>query len=140
MDTATIACRNRTVEDIAQDYLAAKKMKTEAEKLVLEMEQELISALGAPEEGSKTHRLNGYKVELKGVINRKVDWDVFDTVCRDLEKHEPFFMAPIKVKRELDETYFKRLFKDQPGVYARLAKGVTATPGKTGVVVSKTED
>lgn len=139
MDTATIACRNRTVEDIAQDYLAAKKMKDEAQKLVLEMEEELIAALGAPEEGSKTHRLNGFKVELKGVINRRVDWEIFDAECKRLEEQEPFFMAPVKTKRELDESYFKRLYKDQPGVYARLAKGVTATPGKVGISVSRTE-
>ena len=48
-------------------------------------------------------------------------------------------MAPIKTKRELDETYFKHLYKDQPGVYARLAAGVTATPGKVGVTISRTE-
>lgn len=139
MDTAAIAFRNRTAEDVAVDLLAARKMRDEANKLVLEMEQELIDILGAPEEGSKTHRLNGFKVELKGVVNRKVDWDVFDTVCQTLERDEPFFVAPIKIKRELDETYFKRLYKDQPGVYARLAKGVTATPGKIGVTVSRTE-
>jgi hypothetical protein len=114
-------------------------MKAEAEKLVLEMEVELIAALGAPEEGSRTHRLNGFKVEMKGVINRKTDWEVFDAVVATLEREEPFFMAPVKMKRELDETFFKRLYKDQPGVYARLAKGVTATPGKTGVTVSRTE-
>lgn len=139
MDTATIACKNRTAEDIAADLLAAKKMMDEAKKLVIEMEEELISALGAPDEGSRTHRLNGYKVELKGVINRKTDWEVFDAVVATLEREEPFFVAPVKIKRELDETYFKRLYKDQPGVYARLAKGVTATPGKTGVTVSRTE-
>jgi hypothetical protein len=139
MDTATIACKNRTAEDVAEDLLAAKKMKAEAEKLVLEMEVELIAALGAPEEGSRTHRLNGFKVEMKGVINRKTDWEVFDAVVATLEREEPFFMAPVKMKRELDETFFKRLYKDQPGVYARLAKGVTATPGKTGVTVSRTE-
>lgn len=139
MDTATIACKNRTAEDVAEDLLAAKKMKAEAEKLVLEMEQELITALGAPDEGSRTHRLNGFKVELKGVVNRKVDWETFDAVAKVLEKEEPFFMVPIKMKRELDETYFKRLYKDQPGVYARLAKGVTATPGKIGVSISRTE-
>ena len=140
METATVvAFRNRTIEDIAADLLAAKSMQKEASKLVLECEQELIEALGSPDEGSKTHRLNGYKVELKGVINRKVDWDVFDPIVATLSQDEPFFDPPIKLKRELDETAFKRLFKDQPGVYARLAKGVTATPGKVGVTVFKTE-
>ena len=139
MDAATISYRNRTAEDAAADLLAAKKMMDEAKKLVLECEQELIDILGQPEEGSKTHRLNGFKVELKGVVNRKVDWELFDAVCKTLEHDEPFFVAPVKMKRELDETYFKRLYKDQPGVYARLAKGVTATPGKTGVTVARTE-
>lgn len=139
MEAATIAFRNRTAEDVAADLLAARKMRDEANKLVLEMEQELIEVLGSPEEGSKTHRLSGFKVEIKGVVNRKVDWDIFDSVCQTLERDEPFFVAPIKVKRELDETFFKRLYKDQPGVYARLAKGVTATPGKTSVSVSRTE-
>lgn len=139
MEAATIVRSNRTVEDMADDLLAAKKMKAEAERLVLECEQELIAALGAPEEGSKSHRLNGYKVEIKGVINRRVDWELFDAVVKVLEHDEPFFEAPIKMKRELDESQLKKLYREQPGVYARLAKGITATPGKTGVTVARTE-
>lgn len=137
-ETATIIS-NRTVEDAAADYMAAKKMVEEAQKLLDECRLELIERLGAPEEGSKSHRLAGYKVEIKGVVNRKVDWDILDTVVNTLEREEPFFVAPIKIKRELDETELKRLYRDQPGVYARLAKGITATPGKTGVSVVRTE-
>ena len=139
MDTATISMRNRTAEDAAADLLAARKMREEADKLVLECEQELIDMLGNPEEGSKTHRLNGFKVEVKGVINRKVDWDVLDSICATLAEQESFFMAPVKIKRELDVTEVKRLLRDQPGVYARLAKAITATPGKTGVTIARTE-
>ena len=128
MQTATLAMRNRTAEDAAADMLAAKKMVEEATKLLDECKQELIDILGSPEEGSKTHRLQGFKVELKGVVNRKVDWDVLDAVCAEIERQEAFFTAPIKIKRELDETEVKRLFREQPGVYARLAKAITATP------------
>lgn len=137
--TAEVIVRNRTPEDVAADLLAAKKLHEETKKLVLEHEQELIAMLGAPEEGSKTHRLSGFKVELKGVINRKTDWDVFDAVCATLAQQEPFFVEPIKIKRELDETEVKRLMREQPGIYARIAKAITATPGKTGVTVSRTE-
>ena len=139
METATLAMRNRTAEDAASDFMAAKKMVEEATKLLDECKQELIDILGQPDEGSKTHRISGFKVELKGVVNRKVDWDVLDAVCAEIERQEAFFMAPIKVKRELDETEVKRLFREQPGVYARLAKAITATPGKTGVTVVRTE-
>jgi len=139
MEAATIACRNRTVEDIAADFLAAKKMADEAKKLVIEMEEELVAALGAPEEGSKTHRANGYKIEIKGVVNRKVDWDVLDQIVAVLETQEPFFTPPVKYKRELDESAVKKMFRETPGVYARLAKAITATPGKTGVSVVRTE-
>jgi len=137
--TAQIAMRNRTAEDVAADLMAAKKLHEETKKLVLEHEQELIDILGTPSEGSKTHRLNGFKVELKGVINRKVDWETFDAVAAQIEQQEAFFHTPIKIKRELDETEVKRLFREQPGVYARLAKAITATPGKTGVTVARTE-
>lgn len=139
METATFAMRNRTAEDAAADFMAAKKMVEEATKLLDECKQELIDILGQPDEGSKTHRISGFKVELKGVVNRKVDWDVLDAVCAEIERQEAFFMAPIKIKRELDETEVKRLFREQPGVYARLAKAITATPGKTGVTVVRTE-
>ena len=139
MQTATLVMRNRTAEDAAADYMAAKKMVEEATKLLDECKQELVDMLGVPDEGSKTHRLQGFKVELKGVVNRKVDWDVLDAVCAEIERQEAFFTAPIKIKRELDETEVKRLFREQPGVYARIAKGITATPGKTGVTVVRTE-
>jgi hypothetical protein len=137
--TASVIVRNRTPEDVAADLLAAKKLHEETKKLVLEHEQELIDMLGQLEEGSKTHRLQGFKVEVKGVINRKVDWPTFDAVCQQIAQQEAFFMEPVKVKRELDETEVKRLAREQPGVYARLAKALTATPGKTGVTVSRTE-
>jgi len=139
MTATAIAFKNRTAEDIADDLLTAKKMEEQAKALRIEIEEELIAALGDPGEASKTHRLNGYKVEFKGNVNRKVDWEAFDAVVKTLEHDEPFFVAPIKIKRELDETQFKRLYREQPGVYARLAKGVTATPGKTTVSVSRTE-
>lgn len=139
METATLVLRNRTAEDAAADFMAAKKMVEEATKLLDECKQELIDILGQPDEGSKTHRISGFKVELKGVVNRKVDWDVLDAVCAEIERQEAFFMAPIKIKRELDESEVKRLFREQPGVYARLAKAITATPGKTGVTVVRTE-
>ena len=139
MQTAALATRNRTAEDAAADFLAAKKMVEESTKLLDECKQELIDLLGQPEEGSKSHRISGFKIELKGVINRKVDWDVLDAVCAEIGRQEAFFSPPIKLKRELDEAEIKRLFRDQPGVYARLAKAITATPGKTGVTVARTE-
>jgi hypothetical protein len=139
MQTATLATRNRTAEDAAADFLAAKKMVEESTKLLDECKQELIDLLGQPEEGSKSHRISGFKIELKGVVNRKVDWDTLDAVCAQIEQQEAFFSPPIKIKRELDETEVKRLLRDQPGVYARIAKAITATPGKTGVTVVRTE-
>lgn len=139
MQTATLAMRNRTAEDAAADYLAAKKMVEESTKLLDECKAELIDILGQPDEGSKSHRISGFKIELKGIVNRKVDWDILDAVCKQIEQQEAFFSAPIKIKRELDETEIKRLYRDQPGVYARLAKAITATPGKTGVTVVRTE-
>ena len=75
----------------------------------------------------------------KLIVEQSDEIDHLRATVATLEREEPFFMAPVKMKRELDETFFKRLYKDQPGVYARLAKGVTATPGKTGVTVSRTE-
>lgn len=137
IETAVIS--NRTAEDAAEDYLAAKKMLAECQKLVDEAAAELIAKLGVPEEGSKTHRIAGFKVELKGVINRKADMDLLDTISNEIAGQEAFFEAPIKIKRELDETALKKLMKEQPGIYARIAKAVTATPGKTGVSVSRTE-
>lgn len=139
MQTATLATRNRTAEDAADDFLAAKKMVAEATKLLDECKEELIAMIGDPGEKSKTHNLNGFKIELKGVVNRKVDWDVLDAICAEIEKQEAFFSPPIKIKRELDETEVKRLFRDEPGVYARIAKAITVTPGKTGVTVVRTE-
>ena len=139
METATALRPNRTIEIVAEDYLAAKKLKRELDAQILELEQEMIASLGAPDEGSKTHRIAGFKIELKGVVNRKVDWDVFDTVVAKLSSQEAGFVPPEKHKRELDETGLKWYAKEQPGVYARLAAAVTATPGKTGVSVSRTE-
>lgn len=131
--------KNRTVETMCDDWLVAKKMVKEAQDQLLEIEKELIAALDVPEEGSKTHRANGFKIELKGVVNRKADLDLLHTISEEIGKNEPFFMPPVKVKTELDESAFKKMRTEMPGAYALLCKAVTATPGKTGVTVTRTE-
>ena len=131
--------KNRTVEDALEDFLTAKKMESEAKALRVEAENEIVGFLGARDEGSKTHKLNGFKVDIKGAVNRKVDWEKFHKIVDELRSQDESFSAPSKMKEELDVTGLNWYKENHPSIYARLAIAITATPGKIGVSVVRTE-
>lgn len=130
----------RTPEDISADWLAVKKVEDGAKALRYKIEAELLLQVEAKPEGSKTTKLNGFKVETDGVVNRKVDWAIFDMVSKQLKAENEDFVAPEKEpKRELDVTGIKWIQTNFPAQYHRLSAAITATPGKTGVKITRTE-
>ena len=130
----------RTPEEISADWLDAKKVEDAAKALRYKIEAELLLQVEARVEGSKTTNLNGFKVVTDGAINRKVDWVIFDKVVAQLISENEDFVAPEKEpKRELDVVGIKWIQDHMPSQYHRLSEAITAKPGKTGVLITKTE-
>lgn len=132
---------NRTPEIIADDYLAAKKLLKEMQAKIDEYAAEMIDILGKKNEGSKTHNLNGFKVEISQPVTRSADMEKLAEIEAELAG-DPKFPATVikkKVVTSLDETGIKWYRDNEPAVYARLAEAITAKPGKTAVTIVRTE-
>lgn len=112
-------------------YLAAKAAETMAIETRVEIGNQIAKELGAPDEGSKTHNVDGWSVKLTTPMNRKVDWGAFD---RALQGHKDW---PEKTKRELDVAGLRWWQENKPDVYLELSKAITATPGRVSVEVKQ---
>ena len=124
---------NRTAADAASDWMTAKNMENEANKLRLEAEAELVKFLGAKTEGAESHQIGPYKATITGKLNRKVDWDAFHKMDFPTE------LAPVKYKPELDSKGFRYLESNEPELFKRFGTVLTIEPAKTAVTVIRTE-
>lgn len=119
------------VEALCADWLEAKRAETAANKRRIEIEEQLAQALDVPEEGSKTHKLDAYKVTLTQPITRKLDEAAWAKVAHLV----PEAMRPVKVKIEADSTGCKYLASNEPELWRKIAKSFETKPGKIGVKV-----
>lgn len=116
-----------TVQDLVAEYLDAKQEEAVAEARRVAIGEQLAALLDGPEEGSKTHDVGDYKVTVKRVVNRKVDWAAFDALG--------LTAPPCKIKRELDAAGLRWYMEQQPEAYKKLCKTITATPGRAQIEV-----
>ena len=122
----------RNKVEIAEELFAAKQAEREANEKRIALEEELIAILGQKEEGAQTHQVGDYKITITGKLNRKIDWDMFDSA---IAARIPESMHPVKLKRELDETGVKYLANNEPQLYKVLATALTIKPAKTAVTI-----
>jgi hypothetical protein len=122
----------RTEIEIAEELFAAKHAEREANEKRVALEEELIAILGQKEEGAQTHQVGDYKITITGKLNRKIDWDMFDSA---IAARIPESLHPVKIKRELDETGVKYLANNEPQLYKVLATALTIKPAKTAVTI-----
>lgn len=121
-----------TVEQLAQDYIAAKAAEAAANKQRVAIEEQLISALGAKEEGATTTELtNGLKVTITGKLTYKADMPLLMQIAGALPEN----LRPIKTEVKLDETGAKYLKNNEPEIWAMLAPAITVAPAKTSVAI-----
>lgn len=122
----------RTEIEIAEELFAVKHAEREANEKRVALEEELIAVLGQKEEGAQTHQVGDYKITITGKLNRKIDWDMFDSA---IAARIPESLHPVKIKRELDETGVKYLANNEPQLYKVLATALTIKPAKTAVTI-----
>lgn len=118
-------------EALCAEWLEAKRAETAANKRRLEIEGQLVQAFDVPQEGSKTHKIDGYKIALTQPVSRKVDPAVWDQVKRTV----PAALRPVKMKIEADAAGCKYLLEMEPAIWARIAPAFETKPGKIGVKV-----
>lgn len=124
------------VQALARDWLDAKRAETVATEKRHAIVKELAAALDVPAEGSKTHKIDGYKVTLTQPVTRKLLPDEWEAVAH----HCPPAMSPIRVKTEADAAGVKWLANNEPDLWRKIATAFETKPGKVGVKVEETQD
>ena len=119
------------LETLCAGWLEAKRAEQKANAERIAIEAQIAQALDVPTEGSKTHKLDAFKVTLTQPVNRKLDVEAWGKV-RDIC---PPDMQPIKVKLEADAAGCKYLANNEPALWAKISPAFETKPGKTGVTV-----
>ncbi len=123
------------IAPLAKEWLQAKLEEDYARARRVEIENQMAGALEVPAEGSKTHKIDGYKVTVTQPIIRKVDAKSWDEVKGKISPD----MWPIKTKVEADATGCKYLANNEPEVWATVSSAFTATPGKIGFKIEEVQ-
>ena len=118
-------------EALCAEWLEAKRAETAANKRRIQIETQLAQCFDVPQEGSKTHNLDSYKITLTQPVARKLDLKAWELVKEKLPEN----LHPIKVKIEADATGCKYLAENDPAMWKKIARAFEAKPGKIGVKV-----
>lgn len=118
---------------LAQRWLAAKEDEAAANKRRVEIEALILAELGCPEEASKTHQLEGFKITTSGKLNYKADIPQLLTLADQL----PADRRPIKTDTRLDETGAKWLRHNEPQLWRLIAPAIEIKPAKPSIKIVK---
>lgn len=118
-------------EQLCADWLDTKRNEEMARNQRIAIEGQLAEAFDVPDEGSRTHKLDGYKITLTQPVYRKVD----PVEWARLEHKVPTDMRPIKTKIEADAAGCKYLANNEPEFWRMIAPAFESKPGKVSVKV-----
>jgi hypothetical protein len=121
------------VQALARDWLEAKRAENAANAARIKIEEQLAQALDVPDEGSKTHKIEGFKITLNQPVARKLDAVIWEKVKQHISPE----MAPVKVKLEPDATGCKWLAANDAKTWRKIASAFESKPGKIGVKVEE---
>ncbi len=121
------------VQALARDWLEAKRAENAANAARIKIEEQLAEAMEVPDEGSKTHKIDGFKITVTQPVARKLDAAAWEKV----KHHVSPDMAPIKVKIEPDATGCKWLAANDPKTWRKIAAAFETKPGKIGFKVEE---
>jgi hypothetical protein len=119
------------LDALSAAWLNAKKAEKEANEDRLAIEEQIIRAIGAKEEGSTTAKTTMFKVVTTGGLDRRID----DEMALYNELPEMYAKRLMKWEAKLSMTELRFIEANEPEVYAIIAKHLTTKPKKVGVKV-----
>ena len=120
------------LDQLAVEWAAAKEREDAAKAERIAVEEKILAAHPAKEEGSETLVTPaGAKITLTGKLSYKVNL----VAMQALVATWPEDTRPIKTKIEADETKLKAIRASAPKLWAQLATCVETKPAKTGVAI-----
>ena len=127
--------RPQPVDLLGFELAKAKKLEASAREKRVQIEQQLIEAIGAKEEGATTQAGNFFKVTTTGKLTRKLDVKAFNQIAAQLGEH-----APVKTTVSLDVRKLKKLAVDEPAMFNMMLDVIETKPAKTAVTVVEVSD
>ena len=118
------------VDVLGFELAKAKELEASAREKRVQIEQQLIEAIGAKEEGATTQAGNYFKVTTTGKLTRKLDVQAFNRIAAQLGEH-----APVKTTVSLDVRKLKKLAVDEPALFSLMLDVIETKPAKTAVTV-----
>ena len=120
------------------EALEAAKIEEEAAKQKrIDAENALLPFLAEKDEGSVTHRADGWKVTVTYGMNRSVDQAAVDAVRAAMPV--ALFENAFRPKWDLSITGLRYLQNNEPETYAIAAQAITAKPAKPSVCLERVE-
>jgi len=123
------------VDRLGFELAKAKKLEASAREKRVQIEQQLIDAIGAKEEGATTQAGDYFKVTTTGKLTRKLDVKAFNQIAAQLGEH-----APVKTTVSLDVRKLKKLAVDEPVMFSMMLDVIETKPAKTAVTVVEVSD
>ena len=127
--------RPQPVDLLGFELAKAKELDASAREKRVQIEQKLIEAIGAKEEGATTQSGNFFKVTTTGKLTRKLDVQAFNRIAAQLGEH-----APVKTTVSLDVRKLKKLAVDEPVMFNMMLDVIETKPAKTAVTVVEVSD
>ena len=124
------------VDLLAFELAKAKQCEVDAREARVKIEEDIIEAIGAKEEGATSQAGNFFKVTTTGKLTRKLDVKAFNQIAGQLGER-----APVKTTVSLDVRKLKTLAVDEPALYQLMCQTCIETkPAKTSVAVVEVSD
>ena len=126
------------IDDLAQEWLDAKKAEAEAVGSRRELEDKLMSLIGIPETMEGTENVEtdgGHTIKITGRINRKVDGARIQEIAAEegLEEH---LSSLFRWKPEINMKAWQNADKSITGP---LLRGITTQPGRASFTITQEE-
>ena len=118
-------------QQLIEQFLTAKTAEATAIAARVALGDAIAAQLEHPDDGSKTHTVGEYKVVVKGVVNRRADWEAIDALRLGDKSPEK------KPKRELDMKGVAWWETEDPATHRAILRAITATPGRTQVTIEE---
>lgn len=120
------------IDRLATLWHHAKAKEDQARDERVKIEEEILKAHPAKEEGSETFETSqGAKITLTGKVSYKADVDRLIA----LSGSWPADIRPVRTKVEADETRLKAIRQHRPDLWAAIAPAIETKPAKTGVSI-----
>ncbi len=121
------------LDSLSSEYLAIKRVESQARAEALELEKQIIKIVGEKEEGTTSCETLQYKVSTTGKLNRKLEVEALNQVRHLLP--EAIFNRLIQVKPAIDLKELRYVESNEPDLYKIIAQAITTKPAKTSIKI-----